>query len=94
MVLEAIVIPSDQPACMAVSSILYAKLKRYDWHTLESHQDAQSSYVYIKMIHSDLVRFHGKMYEWGEARVAFCNVYTIMPFIPEPTNFYKVARLS
>jgi hypothetical protein len=51
-------------------------------------------YVYVKMIHAVLVRFHDNMYGWGVARATFCNVHTVFAFEPDPMDAYLVVQLS
>lgn len=93
-VLEAIVIPNDQPACFIVSCMLYDKLLHWKWRIVESHQHGESTYVYAKMRHTDLVRFHAKLYGWGEARATFCSVHTVLPVTPEPMDAHLAVQLS
>ncbi|KAK1594480.1 hypothetical protein QYE76_037810 [Lolium multiflorum] len=69
--LQAIVTTKDQPACFVISCILFDKLKHCNWRIVQSHQHGERSYVYVKMIHADLVRFHDKMYGWGRRPQAF-----------------------
>ncbi|KAK1696736.1 hypothetical protein QYE76_013433 [Lolium multiflorum] len=64
--LQAIVTTKDQPACFVISCILFDKLKHCNWRIVQSHQHGERSYVYVKMIHADLVRFHDKMYGWDD----------------------------
>ena len=51
-------------------------------------------YVYVKMIHADLVRFHDKMYGWCEARATFCSIHTVFALEPDPMDAYPVVQLS
>ncbi|KAK1627548.1 hypothetical protein QYE76_001863 [Lolium multiflorum] len=91
--LQAIVTTKDQPACFVISCILFDKLKHCNWRIVQSHQHGEG-YVYVKMIHADLVRFHDKMYGWGEARATFCSIHTIFALEPDPMDAYPVVQLS
>jgi hypothetical protein len=94
-VLEAVVTHhADQPAGIIVSRMLHAKLKHYNFRTVEDHKHEGSSYVYIKMSHVDLMRFHAKMDGWGDARASFCSVRTVLPLQPDPMDAQPVQRLS
>ncbi|KAK1620711.1 hypothetical protein QYE76_026228 [Lolium multiflorum] len=92
--LQAIVTTKDQPACFVISCILFDKLKHCNWRIVQSHQHGERSYVYVKMIHADLVRFHDKMYGWGEARATFCSIHTVFALEPDPMDAYPVVQLS
>lgn len=91
--LQAIVTTKDQPACFVISCILFDKLKHCNWRIVQSHQHGERSYVYVKMIHADLVRFHDKMYGWGEARATFCSIHTVFALEPDPMDAYPVVQL-
>ena len=91
--LEATITTKDQPACFVVSCILLDKLKHCNWRVVQSHQQGERSYVYVRLIHAELVRFHGKMYGWGEARATFCGVHTVLPLQPDPMDAYPVVQL-
>jgi hypothetical protein len=62
-ILEAIVTPNLQPAGYVVACVLFSKMQDGRWRIVQSHQNGDKGYVYIKMQNRDLVRFHGKMYE-------------------------------
>ena len=40
-------------------------------YIVQSHQTGDTAYVYIKMRYMDMVRFHGKRYEWGGSKATF-----------------------
>jgi hypothetical protein len=80
-ILEAIVTPNLQPADYVVACVLFSKMQDARWRIVQSHKNGDDGYVYIKMRKRDLLRFHGKMYEWDGARVTFCMVQTILPII-------------
>jgi hypothetical protein len=77
-ILEAIVTSNIQPAGYMVACILFSKMQDARWWIVQSHQNGDDGYVYIKMQNRDLVRFHGKMHEWDGARVTFCMVRIII----------------
>ena len=70
------------------------KLKHWKWRIVQSYQARENAYVYAKMRHADLVRFHAKMYSWGEARAKFSSVQTVLPVTPEPMDAQLVVQLS
>jgi hypothetical protein len=46
------------------------------------------------MRNRNLVRFHGKMYEWDGARVTFCMVQTILLIIlTDPMDQHHVIKI-
>lgn len=92
--LQAIVTTKDQQACFVISCILFDKLNHCNWRIVQSHQHGERSYVYVKMIHADLVRFHDKMYGWGEERATFCSVHIVFALEPDPMDAYPVVQLS
>ena len=93
-VLEAIVTSKDETAWLIIFCMLYDKLKHWKWRIVQSHQDGENAYVYAKIRHADLVRFHAKMYSWGEARAKFCSVHTVLPVTPERMDAHLVVQLS
>jgi hypothetical protein len=93
-ILEAIVTPNLQPAGYVVACVLFSKMQDARWRIIQSHQNGDGGYVHIKMRNRDLVRFHGKMYEWDGARVTFCMVQTILPIIPtDPMDQHHVIKI-
>jgi hypothetical protein len=91
---EAIVTPNLQPAGYVVACVLFSKMQDARWRIVQSHQNGDNGYVYIKMRNRDLVRFHGKMYEWDGARVTFYMVQTILPIIPtDPMVQHHVVKI-
>jgi hypothetical protein len=91
---EAIVTPNLQPGGYVVACVLFSKMQDARWRIVQSHQNGDEGYVYIKMWNQDLVRFHGKMYEWDGARVTFCMVKTILPIIPtDPMDQHHVVKI-
>jgi hypothetical protein len=92
--LEAIVTSNVQLAGYVVVCVLFSKLQDAKWHIVQSHQNSDEGYVYVKMQNRDLVKFHGKMYEWDGARVTFCMVHTILPIIPtNPMDQHHVIEI-
>jgi hypothetical protein len=93
-ILEAIVTPNLQLAGYVVACVLFSKMQDARWRIIQSHQNGDDCYVYIKMQNRDLVRFHRKMYEWDGARVTFCMVQTILPIIPtDPMDQHHVVKI-
>jgi hypothetical protein len=93
-ILEAIVTPNLQPAGYVVACVLFSKMQDARWWIVQSYQNSDEGYVYIKMRNRDLVRFHGKMYEWDGACVTFCMVHTILPIIPtDPMDQHYVVKM-
>jgi hypothetical protein len=93
-ILKAIVTPNLQPAGYIVACVLFSKMQDAGWWIIQSHQNGDNGYVYIKMRNQDLVRFHGKMYKWDGARVTFCMVQTILPSIPtDPMDQHHVVKI-
>jgi hypothetical protein len=46
------------------------------------------------MRNRDLVRFHGKMYEWDDVCVTFCMVQIILPIIlTDPMDQHHVVKI-
>jgi hypothetical protein len=62
-ILKVIVTPNLQLAGYVVACVLFSKMQDARWWIVQSHQNGDEGYVYIKMRNRDLVRFHGKMYE-------------------------------
>jgi hypothetical protein len=93
-ILETIVTLNLQPADYVVACVLFSKMQDARWRIFQPHQNGDDGYVYIKMRNRDLMRFHGKMYEWDGARVTFCMVQTILPIIPtDPMDQHHVVKI-
>jgi hypothetical protein len=48
-ILEAIVTPNLQPAGYVVACVLFSKMQYARWRIVQSHQNGDEGYVYIKM---------------------------------------------
>ncbi|XBH59639.1 hypothetical protein VPH35_114342 [Triticum aestivum] len=94
MVLEAIVKPNQQATCFIVGCIIYDKLKHYNWRIVQSQHNESSGYVYVKMRHDDLKKFHGKSYGWAGEQATFCMVKTILPISPDPVDEHQVVKIA
>ena len=92
-ILEAVVTSAIQPACYVVSCVLFSKMKDARWRVVQSHQNGDAGYVYVKMHEQDLKRFHGKLYQWDGARVIFCKVKSVMPIMPDPMDAHPVEKI-
>jgi hypothetical protein len=44
-----------------VACVLFRKMQDARWRIVQSHQNGDEGYIYVKMQNPGLVRFHGKM---------------------------------
>jgi hypothetical protein len=44
-----------------VVCVLFRKIQDARWRIVQSHQNGDEGYIYVKMQNPGLVRFHGKM---------------------------------
>ena len=92
-VLQALVTPNLRRACFMVSHVLFWKLGNTNFRIVQSHEEGDNAYIYIKMRKLDMRRFHGKRYEWMGEQVTFRKVISLMPLNPEPMEAGPVVKI-